>query len=91
MAKVLNCWEFKQCGREPGGFDADRLGVCPAATDTSSDGVNRGRNAGRRCWVISGTFCDGAAQGIFARKLNNCVMCDFYQIVMNEELGKGER
>jgi len=28
--KKYNCWEFKKCGREPGGEKADRLGICPA-------------------------------------------------------------
>ena len=28
----MNCWEFFRCGREPGGKNAEKLGVCPAAT-----------------------------------------------------------
>jgi len=26
----LNCWEFKKCGRQPGGPKVAELGVCPA-------------------------------------------------------------
>ena len=43
---MKNCWEFKNCGRQPGGSNVNDLGLCPAATDTSSDGLNRGKNGG---------------------------------------------
>jgi len=29
MKECLNCWEFKKCGREPGGEKASELGICP--------------------------------------------------------------
>ena len=29
----LNCWEFMKCGKELGGDNADKSGVCPIATD----------------------------------------------------------
>jgi hypothetical protein len=54
-----NCWEVKQCGREPGGSKTADMGVCPAAADSSSDGVNGGKNGGRICWALAGTFCGG--------------------------------
>jgi len=31
MTKKLNCWEFKNCGRGPGGCKAKRLGICLTA------------------------------------------------------------
>jgi len=34
--KKKNCWEFMKCGREPGGVNAIELGVCRAATETST-------------------------------------------------------
>jgi hypothetical protein len=72
-----NCWEFKKCGREPGGARVEEFGICPATTDTSSDGINGGENAGRICWAIVGTFCGGKVQGSFAQKrLSLC--CHFY-------------
>jgi hypothetical protein len=80
-----NCWEFKGCGREPGGKNASAMGVCPAATDTKLEGVHSGKNAGRACWVIAGTMCNGQVQGIFAQKYHDCRMCDFYQKVKEEE------
>jgi hypothetical protein len=32
---------------------------------------------GRPCWAVAGTFCDGEVQGTFAKKLINCMDCDF--------------
>ena len=85
MKKPLNCWEFKQCGREPGGKNVTDLGSCPSPTEKSLDGIHRGDNGGRSCWIISGTFCGGKVQGAFAAKLENCSACDFFKLVMEEE------
>ena len=67
-----NCWEIMKCGRQPGGANADKLGVCPAAGETRMDGVHGGSNAGRCCWVVAGTFCTGKPQGTFTAKFHNC-------------------
>jgi hypothetical protein len=40
----LNWWEFKKCGREPGGAKAAELGICPSASETRVDGINNGKN-----------------------------------------------
>ena len=84
----LNCWEFKKCGRQPGGKKVDELGVCPASKDVSSNGKNDGSNAGRFCWNIAGTFCGGQIQGNWAKKLGNCLKCDFFKLVKKEEQDK---
>lgn len=84
MAK-LNCWEFKKCGREPGGAKVKDLGVCPAATETRTEGVHGGKCGGRACWAIAGTLCKGQVQGTYAQKGHNCFVCDFYLLVRNEE------
>lgn len=86
--KKLNCWEFKKCGREPGGIhsNATDLGICPATTENRLDGVHDGKNSGRACWVVAGTFCKGEVQGTFAKKLKDCELCDFYQMVKKEEV-----
>ncbi|MHC4140077.1 MAG: two-CW domain-containing protein [Planctomycetota bacterium] len=81
----LNCWDFNKCGREPGGTKSDELGICPAPTSTKLDGVHAGKNAGRACWVIAGTLCEGKEQGTFALKEANCIKCDFYKSVSQEE------
>ena len=80
-----NCWEFKNCGRQPSGSKVKDLGICPASTETRLNGVHNGRNAGRACWAVSGTLCRGEVQGEFASKLTNCSECDFYKIVQKEQ------
>ena len=80
-----NCWEHKECGREIGGINAAELGVCPAYEETRLNGVHGGRNAGRSCWAIAGTFCGNKVQGTFAEKEKTCLVCDFYKVVRSEE------
>lgn len=80
-----NCWEFKKCGREPGGEKTKDLGVCPASTEKRIDNTHEGKNAGRACWIVAGTFCKGEVQGSFAQKYKNCEKCEFYQLVKKEE------
>jgi len=85
MTRKLDCWEAKLCGRERGGARVDEFGVCPAATDTSADGLNNGTNGGRICWAVSGTFCGDQIQGTFAQKEISCMNCDFFKRVKDEE------
>jgi eukaryotic-like serine/threonine-protein kinase len=80
-----NCWECKNCGREPGGRNVNELGICPAAVADAFDGVNGGRNAGRYCWAVAGTLCKGEIQGVFARKFRSCLTCSFYLEVERDE------
>ncbi len=80
-----NCWEFKECGREIGGKNVAELGVCSAYEEPRLNGVHGGRNAGRSCWVIAGTFCGDKVQGTFAEKEKTCLVCDFYKMVRKEE------
>ena len=80
-----NCWEYKKCGREPGGERVRELGVCPAAVEVRLDAVHGGRNAGRACWVVAGTLCQGETQGTFAVKFGACESCAFYLAVREEE------
>ena len=83
--KPLNCWEVMMCGREKGGKNSAKNGVCPAAADQSFDGINSGKCGGRICWAVAGTFCGGCVQGSFADKRPSCLNCDFYQMVQEEE------
>ena len=82
-----NCWEHKNCGRQPGGAKAKDLGICPVTTYGELDGAHEGKNAGRACWVVAGTLCGGQVQGTFGAKYKNCEQCDFYQTVRGEEKG----
>ena len=81
----LNCWEFMDCRREPGGSRAAELGECPAALTGKYDSINHGANAGRICWAVAGTFCGGVVQGTFAQKHRDCMSCAFYLKVAHEE------
>lgn len=83
--RKLNCWEFKRCGRQPGGSNVHDLGECPAACTSATNGLNDGRCGGRVCWAVSGTLCGGQAQGSFAKKIPACLDCDFYKIVAAEQ------
>lgn len=85
IKKPINCWEYKGCGREPDGKKVNAFGTCPAATEKSIDGIHRGDNAGRACWIIAGTFCGGEIQGSYATKSENCSECDFFNLVLEEE------
>ena len=85
MPRKLNCWEYKNCGREPGGENVHSLGVCPAAVATDADCINGGQNAGRVCWIVAGTMCEGEVMGTFAAKFHDCLRCDFYGHVVREE------
>lgn len=81
----INCWEYFECGREPGGRSVDKYGHCPAAVDERLDGFNGGKNAGRACWAVAGTMCGGKPQGLFALKIKDCMQCDFHHLVLKEE------
>lgn len=80
-----NCWEFKKCGREPGGSKVKQLGICPVTTYIDLNGAHEGKNAGRACWVVAGSLCGGRIQGTFAQKLHNCWRCEFMNAVKKEE------
>lgn len=84
MSRV-NCWEFKQCGRQPGGAKAGELGGCPATECRGLHGIHGGVNAGRACWIVAGTLCGGPVTGTFARELGNCWKCDFFASVKKRE------
>ena len=80
-----NCWEFMKCGRAPNGLNADKLGVCPAATAVLHNDINYGVNAGRFCWKIAGTLCFDTVKGTSALKLISCLQCPFLKKVQEEE------
>lgn len=85
MERRMNCWEFNKCGRQEGGEHVHDLGICPSAIETRLDGIHNGMNAGRACWVVSGTLCKGTVQGTFAQKFKSCIACDFYRHVRKAE------
>ena len=89
MEKRVNCWEYKHCGYGPNST-RDRTNRCPTVSEERLDGVHNGEKAGRACWVVAGTYCNGTVQGKFAQKYSTCMNCDFYQKVLEEEGHKFE-
>ena len=81
----MQCWEYKKCGREPGGDKVSELGICPASIAETANGINNGINGGRICWAIVGTMCDGSIQGAFTEKCGTCLNCDFMKLVRKQE------
>ncbi len=80
-----NCWEFKGCGRQPGGKQENDKDKCLVPLLAMYDGINDGKNGGRVCWLIAGSACDGGLQTTFSHKLKSCVKCDFYKSVVEQE------
>ncbi|MFZ5996651.1 MAG: two-CW domain-containing protein [Nitrospirota bacterium] len=85
MGEKLNCWEFMQCGRGPGGAKVEGLGACSAATFTSSEELNGETNGGRMCWAIAGIYAFGELARSSSRSLYDCHDCDFRWKVLLEE------
>ncbi|MCI5209872.1 MAG: hypothetical protein D3910_14010 [Candidatus Electrothrix sp. ATG2] len=80
--KALNCWEVKECGREPGGKNINLDGICPAAIDERADGIHHGKNGGRCCWLVFSTYrAEGPYGCYYDGGFNECQECDFYQMV----------
>ncbi|UCC45529.1 MAG: hypothetical protein JSU65_06325 [Candidatus Zixiibacteriota bacterium] len=83
MCRKLNCWEFKMCGREPGGVFAEALGVCPVAKALKFDGINEGKAGGRTCWMLRGSLVDESL--VCADPGVTCADCAFHRRVIHEE------
>lgn len=81
----INCWEYKKCGREPGGKKSDSNGVCPAATQEKYHNINNGKNGGRFCWFVEETQCNEEVQQSFFEKFEHCLKCEFYLLVQKQE------
>jgi len=89
MENRLNCWDYKKCGYGPNENNRNDR-ICPTVSEDRLDGVHNGEKAGRACWVVAGTYCNGAVQGKFAQKYKTCSNCNFYQKVLQEEGSKFE-
>lgn len=81
VPKKQNCWEYMKCGREPGGEKAVKLGICRAAADEFFNGMNRGKNGGRICFSVAGTFSNNVVQCSCLEKFVSCKNCSFFEIL----------
>jgi hypothetical protein len=77
-----------KCGHELKRDESGNQSMCPAASEYRLNGCNGGLNGGRACWVVPGTVCGNKVQGIFATKLVDCLECEFYHLVHEEEREK---
>ncbi len=39
-----------------------------------------------RCWQVSGTFCGGIVQGVFAKKFGDCRKCEVYKYAFKNKI-----
>jgi hypothetical protein len=81
----INCWEFCECGRQPGGDKVDIYGPCPAPLNEKCEGINNGQNAGRYCWKAVGTMSDVEPDCPKAKRANDCLECDFFQLIKAQQ------
>ncbi len=68
-----------KCGRELRGKKAAEFGVCRAAADEFFNGTNFGKNGGRVCFAIAGTFSNRGVDCLFAKELTSCKDCPFFK------------
>ena len=90
VKKNINCWEYKKCGREPGGTEVHLHGVCPAASEEKYHEINNGLNGGRFCWIVEDTLCGEGVQTSFLDKFEQCLKCKFYLLVRKQEYSSTE-
>ncbi len=79
LLEIQEMWTSTQRG------NGIRLAICPASTDRAYDGNNSGQNCGCYDRKIAGTLCEGMVQRSFAAKAMNCLDCDFYKLISDEE------
>ncbi len=79
---MKNCWEKKQCGREPGGEKEATLGTCPVAIYSLADGFLGGQNGGRACIFIVGSLAaetvENQCMALRHFAAPDCFQCDFF-------------
>ncbi len=84
MCDKLNCWEYMNCGMEPGGIFSKLYGPCPIPLKMRFDGINGGRGAGRICWEIMPG--ESRHANILCRnRRQSCQNCKFFLRVHSEE------
>ena len=84
MEEILsNCWEIKDCGREPNGRNVSLYGVCPVSVEFSLDGIHNGKNGGRCCWALAPGISKGNSNVVIScyEKALVCRSCNFYNLV----------
>ena len=76
--KKLNCWEVKECGREPHGKNKSEYGVCPVTIESRLDGVHDGKNGGRCCWLVKFYLYKNNTAVECSCGFPDCNKCEFF-------------
>jgi len=50
----------------------------------AGNGFLGGKNGGRACCYVTGTFCSNTVQGTHREKEKECGACDFYALLKRE-------
>ncbi|MCI5118739.1 MAG: hypothetical protein D3913_12480 [Candidatus Electrothrix sp. LOE1_4_5] len=75
----INCWELKKCGREPGGKNIEKYGLCFVSVSIN------GRNGGQFCWSLRESACESIMQECQVNELKECRQCTFYISIQESE------
>ena len=86
MNSFLNCWEAKECGREPGGKNVELYGLCSVPEETACNGLNGGENGGRSCWLWRETACTEIMKKSSVQNIRECRECNFYIAVKKTQV-----
>jgi hypothetical protein len=82
----LNCWEYKKCGREPGGKYVEKYGICLVAIEKNCDGLNGGKNGGRSCWLWRESACAKIMKKSSIQNIRECRACAVYNSIKSKRL-----
>ncbi len=85
LMKKKQCWEVMECCKHLEDEHICGIGVCPAKLPSEYDGINGGKNGGRFCWAIMGTFGQGNPRCTYSSKIVDCLSCELYIQVEIEE------
>ena len=78
----INCWEYKYLKDTN---SEDECSICSAFLEIKMNGINKGFNGGRCCWLIAGIINSSNYGRITSKKFANCMKCPFYKLVQKEE------
>lgn len=74
-----NCWEENQCGREPGGKQAERHTPCPVPLFALADGFLGGENGGRACVFVVNRLNEEERRQACSQSPDFCERCAFHK------------
>ena len=71
------CWEVMKCNNQTN---------CVVAINVKYHNLHDGKNAGRACWLVAGTFSkDKSNKNSCINKVSTCMNCNFFAMVQEQE------